>query len=322
MRTCSTAAAWAAACRLAALLAWGAAAGASSIEAQGAPAPRGVPPRPGAPRADSATGTAPAPDDAQSQTDRSIDSLRAVLAGRDPRMAERGATVAPATAPTGGTPGRRERRRPRGVLADGAFGLTVGQPLGAFDRHVGIGVGVGGAAVLRTSRVPLLGLRTEGGVQNYGRQVQDVPLRGVFGFQQWGRMTTSNDINWAGVGPQLTLPLGPVRPYAFATAGFSNFATTSTFESADARREFLGSTTNLSSWTLAQGYGGGVQLRLPAALGGLAVDLGARRHRNREVRYLREGAAVLVGPGRPQLDVLRGRADLVTYFVGVRAGAR
>jgi hypothetical protein len=53
------------------------------------------------------------------------------------------------------------------------------------------------------------------------------------------------------------------------------------------------------------------------------LDLGARYHDNgRSVRYLREGGIRDLPDGDVQLDVIRSRADLFTWHVGVSVGGR
>jgi hypothetical protein len=91
---------------------------------------------------------------------------------------------------------------------------------------------------------------------------------------------------WLGVGPQIMAPRGPVRPYANGTAGVAYFATMSSVGG----RDELGAS--------------------------FAHDNG------RDVRYLREGGIRDLPDGGLQLDVVRSRADLITWHLGVSVGAR
>ena len=53
------------------------------------------------------------------------------------------------------------------------------------------------------------------------------------------------------------------------------------------------------------------------------LDLGAQYHDNgRNVRYLREGGIHDQPDGGVEYDVIRSRADLITWHVGVSIGAR
>lgn len=198
-------------------------------------------------------------------------------------------------------------------------GLAIGQPTGDFRRNARVGPGVGAHLLATPTRWPALGLRIEGGVQNYGQSVHAVRLEGVPGAiaAPGGQVTTSHDIQWGSVGPQLTVPLGPVQPYAFAAVGISNFATVSTVESDGPARQIVGRTTALSAWAPSQGWGGGLRVRLPRRLGGLTLDAGARRLLHGDVRYLHEGSAVRLQGRRAVVQAVRGRADLVSYHLGV-----
>jgi hypothetical protein len=210
--------------------------------------------------------------------------------------------------------------------ADRLFaGLTVSvsQPTGAFRRFAGVGVGLAANAQVAADRAGVLGLRVEGGAQNYGRSSGPTQSFGVLLNRQY-RQVTSNDIYWGAVGPQLSVPLGPVRPYAFGTVGVANFTTASRFIGLglDGRQAQTLEITDLRNFSTTRGYGGGLRFRVPRGPGraAVSVDLGAQAHLIRSARYLVPG---LVSPTQdPALRAIRGQANFVTYHLGVSAGGR
>ncbi len=202
--------------------------------------------------------------------------------------------------------------------------LSVSQPTGQFRRFAGVGVGIAANAQVAADRGGVLGLRVEGGAQNYGRQSGPVPTFQGQLFANNYRQVTSNDIYWGAVGPQLSVPLGPVRPYAFGTVGVANFTTSSRFVGLglDGRQSQSINVTDLRNFATTRGYGGGLRFRIPRGVERtpLSVDLGAKAHLIRSAQYLVPG---LVSPTQdPTLRAFRGQANFVTYHLGVSAGGR
>src|SRR5690349_22128565 len=127
--------------------------------------------------------------------------------------------VASASASAQAGPTRRTNQLPR---AYGDINFAVSQPLGAFNDFIGEGYGITGGFVWNLDRDRVFGIRAEGGFVQYGNERTGVcfvscrvPLD----------INTSNDIAFGGIGPQITVPAGPFRPYLNATAGFSYFFT-------------------------------------------------------------------------------------------------
>src|SRR4051812_36044624 len=140
----------------------------------------------------------------------------------------------------------------------GGLSLSVAQTLGDFHQYVKDGVGVAGHALYRVGRQGAFALRLDGGFLNYGHEKIRLPLstqRG--GGRVELEVTTSNNIFWLGVGPQLMAPAGRVRPYVNANAGFSYFATTSSVAGQDSDWSFADD-TNFDDTTLSWGGGAGV----------------------------------------------------------------
>jgi hypothetical protein len=209
-------------------------------------------------------------------------------------------------------------------LAGGvAFG--VARPLGTFGRYANAGYGVQGHALYRLDGSGALAVRLDGGAMRYGRETIRTPLgTGPGGGRVRLDLTTTNDFYWLGVGPQLTAPRGAVRPYAHGTAGFTYLATTSRASGSGSIDAPFAQTTNLGDAQFAWGAGGGVLVPVHRSARTLvSVDLGAQyRDSGRNARYLRRGGIRDLPGGDVALDVIRSRADVVTWHVGVSVGGR
>ncbi len=126
--------------------------------------------------------------------------------------------------------------------------------------------------------------------------------------------------NWllnVGIGPQVMARSGPVRPYAYALAGFGYFATETSFGYG---YDYYGdsSTTNYDDWTFAWSAGAGLLVPVSRSL---AIDLGVQYVGNGTVRYLAEGDLLPSPGGAPPVVVPRQTAaNLLTITVGVSFG--
>jgi len=206
----------------------------------------------------------------------------------------------------------------------GGVSISAAQTLGNFREYVKNGVGVAGHALYRVDRLGAFALRLDGGFVNYGNETIRLPLSDRPGGGRVGLdVTTNNNIFWLGVGPQLMVPAGPVRPYVNATAGLSYFATTSSVKGRSSEESFADD-TNFDDAPFSWGGGAGGLLPVSHTARSLVViAIGARYHNNgKSVQYLREGGIRDLPNGAIQLDPIRSRADLITWHVGVSIGAR
>ena len=206
----------------------------------------------------------------------------------------------------------------------GGLSLSAAQTLGDFHDYVKDGVGVAGHVLYRVDSQGAFALRLDGGFLNYGSETIRLPLSDRPGG---GRVeldvATNNNIFWLGVGPQLMVPAGPVRPYVNATAGFSYFATMSSVKGRSSGASFADD-TNFHDAPFSWGGGSGVLIPVSHRERSLVfIDIGARYHNNgKSVQYLREGGIHDLPGGAIQLDPIRSRADMITWHMGVSIGVR
>jgi hypothetical protein len=219
---------------------------------------------------------------------------------------------------------RREYREkyPTGGFAGGSF--TIAETQGEFSDYVE--GGLGGTLHYMHSLDPdgWLALRVDGGFIIYGHERQTLPLSPTLGGRILVDLTTSNSIAWIGVGPQIGVPDGTLRPYANGYAGYSYMATTSsvsdTYDDYDDYDESEFTTTNFDDWSFS--YGGGVGVYVPIRRGPqpVSIDLGLRYHNNGETEYLREGDIQDNEDGTVTLFPVRSDTDLLTFHIGVSIG--
>ena len=110
---------------------------------------------------------------------------------------------------------------------------------------------------------------------------------------------------------------GPVRPYAYALAGFGYFATDTSFGNG---YDYYGdlSTTNYDDSTFAWSAGAGLLIPVSRSV---AIDVGVQYVGNGTVRYLAEGDLRPSPGGAPPVIVPRQtEANLLTITVGITFG--
>lgn len=204
--------------------------------------------------------------------------------------------------------------------AAAGISFVVAQPLGEFRDNVTAAFGGEGHFVLRASENSVIGLRFEGGFLNYGHEHKRVPLSTTLGRIQVD-LNTNNNIALLGVGPQLMVPRGPVRPYVHGTAGLAYFFTESSVDGSDDTFAFA-QTTNQDDVAFAYGGGAGVSIPLPVKKTLVSIDLGARYLNTGSVTYLKEGGIQDNPDGTITLYPSASKATMMTYRLGVSFGIR
>ena len=228
-----------------------------------------------------------------------------------PRVLVLGAAAALLASVAAAQPGPR---RPSEWLGGG--GLLIGIPLGDFADATDEGFGVAGTAVFTPGGGPF-GIRLQAGGVVYGSRSFTTPVPGTGGLVTQ-EVTTDNWLLNAGLGPQVMLRSGSVRPYAYALAGVGYFATDTSL--GDGYDDDYGSysTTNYDDTTFA--WSAGVGLLIPVSRS-LSIDVGVQYVGNGTVRYLAEGdLQPSSGNATPFIVPRKTEANLVTITVGVTFG--
>ena len=209
---------------------------------------------------------------------------------------------------------RGDASRPRGY---GDISFAVSQPIGAFNDFIGAGYGVTGGFVWNLDRDRVFGIRAEGGFVQYGSETTGACL---VNCRINVDVNTSNDIVFGGIGPQITVPAGWVRPYINATAGVSYFFTHSSISGDDAADNDVFDTTNHDDAVFALTGGGGFLIPISMRRTPVLFDLGATFHRNGQATYLRKGSIVDRPDGSIVINPIRSEANFVTFRIGVSIG--
>jgi hypothetical protein len=203
---------------------------------------------------------------------------------------------------------------PAGAVGWEAGGhLLYAEPRGDFAAVIERGFGIQGYGVLKLDPLGIAGIRLDGGLINYGNEKSTVPLSNTV-RRVLVEVNTSNNIAMVGIGPQLSAPSGPVRPYAYAAFGLGYFFTESSVKGTNSTDEAFASSTNFDDTTPSVTFGGGLQIPVANIV---AIDFGVEYRRHRQARYLTEGDIVEEPDGSVTLLVNESDADLMVYRLGV-----
>jgi len=196
----------------------------------------------------------------------------------------------------------------------GGGGVLVGIPLGEFADATDEGVGVAGYVVFTPKGGPF-GVRLQTGGLVYGSRKIATPVPGTGGLITED-LTTDNWLLNAGIGPQVMLRSGTVRPYAYALAGVGYFATDTSLGNGYDYGSY--GSTNYDDTTFAWSVGAGLLIPVSRSV---AIDLGVQYVGNGTVRYLAEGDLRPSSGNAPPVIVPREtEANLVTITLGVTFG--
>lgn len=208
------------------------------------------------------------------------------------------------------------RVAPRALL--GISG-TLGRPVGEFQQFVGWGGGLDGYGLIPLPGSSSMGLRVEGSLLIYGHESYRTPFSSTV-RRVTVDVNTDNFIFGLGVGPQLTLGHGRIRPYLFGTAGLSYFATISSVEGTADFDDDGFSSTNFDDFTFALNGGGGLLIGLSRGRHPVSLDLSAVTRYNGEAVYMRRGGIIERADGSLTLETIRSQANLVSFRVGIAIG--
>lgn len=193
--------------------------------------------------------------------------------------------------------------------------FLVGNPTGDFSRFVDVGYGAEFFGRFPLEPQGLVSLRGDLGFLIYGYESSRVCFDGI-GCRIQGRLQTTNGIFFGGIGPELALPLGWMRPYVNAILGFGYFSTTSSVESLWGYESEL-VTENLGDGTFSWALGGGVEMNIKGGRTPIDLNLGVRYHENGVVTYLREGDILDHPDGSVTLFPIVSEANLMSFRIGL-----
>lgn len=206
--------------------------------------------------------------------------------------------------------------RPGGII--GIAG-TLARPVGEFQRFVSWGGGLDLYGVLQLDRDRHVGVRFEGSFIVYGHERFSVPLS-PYVSRVLVDVTTDNMIFNLGAGPQITLDVAGVHPYAYGTVGLAYFATVSRLSGSSDFDDGFASSTNFDDFTPALGVGGGILVPLSRGRRPVSLDFSVQSTYHGEAEYLRRGGVVDNPDGSVTVFPIRSDANLLTFRVGVAIG--
>ncbi|HEX6371783.1 MAG TPA: hypothetical protein VF006_22870 [Longimicrobium sp.] len=209
-------------------------------------------------------------------------------------------------------------QRRSAVSTEVSVGAVAARPGGEFRRTMGDGYGASLRSVQRLHALPWLALRMEGGLLLQDLRRDSVP--GSAGESQRVDQVTSNTLLFVGVGPQVGVTRGPVRPYAHAFAGAHYLVTDAAYEGyvGGGRLEYGGRSFEDAAWS----WGGGAGVYVPLGRGrrAVALDLGATYRFGGEATFLTD-EIVTIGPNVLAGEMVSGRTDMLVVQLGVAFGA-
>jgi hypothetical protein len=197
-----------------------------------------------------------------------------------------------------------------GRFVVGADGV-LSQPKGEFASNVGKGWGFNLDGMYRLDYKGYMNLRADFGSVQYGRERQDASFFGISGRIDLD-LTTTNNIQWASIGPQLMIPDGPFRPYVNAAIAYTNFSTTSTLSDPNGQFESQ-SNQNQGDGSRAWIFGGGLQVPIGTTA---ALNLGGRYYYGGRAKYLTKGDITDNPDGSISLNIRESKTDLVLWQLG------
>lgn len=207
---------------------------------------------------------------------------------------------------------------PTGAFS-GRLAFAVSDPQGDFGKNTGTGYGIDVSGLVRLDKQSIINLRFDGSFLSYASSTRRIPLAGSGGLIKLDLKTSSSIFTLVG-GPQLLGPTGVFRPYVSALGGFSYFSTTTSVDGSDDSEEDFASTTNSSDASLAYGGSVGGYLRVyKTQTRDVRLELGARYLRHDNAKYLNDKQVEDGFQNNRDPIPLRGRADFVTYYIGVNA---
>ena len=189
-------------------------------------------------------------------------------------------------------------------------------PLGEFKDHVESGFGIGGGGVLYLADQRYAALRAEISWVDYGSETVRRPLSPTIPFVDVD-VETTHSLILIGVGPQVFLSNGPIRPYIYGTVGFSVFSTQTSVKG-DLEDEPIATTSNFDDTNLLLTGGGGLAVKIMGEGDeSFHLDLSVVYNHNGLAEYVTEGGLRELPRGGWVADPVESDANLITIRVGI-----
>jgi len=201
------------------------------------------------------------------------------------------------------------------------IGAQMAQPVGDFATQIDRAWGIGGTVRYRLPRARAVGIRGDLAWLNYGNERQTVPLSPTINRVNVD-MNTANDIAVFSLGPEFSIPRGPVRPYVFGFAGYSYFYTETSVGDDSNDGSAFAQSTNYDDGGFSAGWGGGVRVPFVVRAAEIAIDAGGRMTRNGVRSYLRRGDIVDQPNGTFTVNPRTTTADFVQFHLAVSVAPR
>ncbi len=191
-------------------------------------------------------------------------------------------------------------------------GLTLGVqiPRGELGDFVGVGYELRANLLVDLVSDGLLGLRLSGTGTYFPDQSVGTPVSGL-GSVSVGNRSVSLDL-----GPQVTVPSGPLRPYGFATVGAAFIRTSHSLGGSLSPDPYA---PDYSDLTHVLSLGGGFYIPVSSGDRSIALDLSAQHRWNGDARVLGENS-VTPGVSGFLFDPIEVGADVFVVELGVVVG--
>ena len=206
---------------------------------------------------------------------------------------------------------------PRDARNSLSIALIQTRPQGMLGRNIGLGYGASGVYLLRMDG--MWSLRADVAAAAYGNVSRRSPLSDAIGGRVQVNTRTTNYIVPLSVGPQLSLRVGPTRPYLNAGVGVQGFLTESSVEGGN-DHTVLASSTNQSDAALLWVAGGGIYVPIVPRFRRAELDVSMQYLHGGRARYLAPGGIVDGESGAVRITSLESTTHLVMLRVGARIG--
>jgi len=200
-----------------------------------------------------------------------------------------------------------------------AGGSFIGSfPQGDFAANAGRGLGAAGTFLYHLNSAGWASVRFDALWTQYGKETKRVPLSETVGERVLVNVNTTNEMGAFGVGPEFSLPFGPIRPYVNGAFNGVIFRTYSSVEGSNSENENFANTKNHGDSTTAWSYGGGVRIPVNKKSVGIDLDFGFRYYKGGTASYLNESSIIDRPNGEITVIPFRTSTPFIVYMIGVK----